>query len=83
MVFSARPMSSILSKRLSPAVACADRVQEHSIINIYSTRVASPLPEKFEQMKDEFYDIRCWDICTGLQKKDKLKDFDLQLMEIR
>jgi len=33
--------------------------------------------KKFEKMKDEYYAIRDWDVSTGLQKKDKLKELNL------
>jgi aldehyde:ferredoxin oxidoreductase len=33
--------------------------------------------EKFEKMKDEYYELRGWDIKTGLLKKDTLKKLDL------
>lgn len=36
--------------------------------------------DKFEQMKDEYYALRGWDISTGLLKKEKVKA--LQLSEI-
>ena len=32
---------------------------------------------KFEQMKDEYYRIRGWDVLTGFQKRDKLEDLNL------
>ena len=32
---------------------------------------------EFEKMKDEYYGIRGWDVATGLQTKDKLKELDL------
>ncbi|MBI4303825.1 MAG: hypothetical protein HY665_05760 [Chloroflexi bacterium] len=33
--------------------------------------------EKFEQMKDEFYRLRGWDVATGLQTKTKLRELGL------
>lgn len=33
--------------------------------------------EEFEKMKDEFYQIRGWDIPSGLQKRAKLRELDL------
>jgi aldehyde:ferredoxin oxidoreductase len=33
--------------------------------------------EKFEKMKDEYYELRGWDVKTGLLKKDTLKKLDL------
>jgi len=36
--------------------------------------------DKFEQMKDEYYELRGWDVSTGLLKKEKIKA--LQLSEI-
>jgi aldehyde:ferredoxin oxidoreductase len=33
--------------------------------------------KEFERMKDEFYDLRGWDIETGLQKKSTLEELDL------
>jgi len=33
--------------------------------------------DKFEQMLDEFYDLRGWDRATGLQKKDTLEEMGL------
>jgi len=33
--------------------------------------------EAFEKMKDEYYEIRGWDISTGLQTKKKLEELDL------
>lgn len=32
---------------------------------------------EFERMKDEYYQLRGWDITTGLQKKEKLKELGL------
>jgi len=34
--------------------------------------------EKFEKMKDEYYDIRGWDVQTGLQKKKRLEELGLE-----
>jgi len=34
--------------------------------------------EKFEQMKDEYYQIRGWDVATGLQKRAKLEELNLE-----
>ena len=34
--------------------------------------------EKFEQMKDEYYQLRGWDLKTGLLKKDTLKKLALE-----
>lgn len=34
--------------------------------------------EKFERMKDEYYQLRGWDVATGLQTKTKLKELGLQ-----
>jgi len=33
--------------------------------------------DKFEQMKDEFYQIRGWDVATGLQKRAQLEELNL------
>lgn len=33
--------------------------------------------EKFEKIKDEYYELRGWDLKTGLLKKDTLKKLDL------
>ncbi|MDY6844178.1 MAG: aldehyde ferredoxin oxidoreductase C-terminal domain-containing protein, partial [Thermodesulfobacteriota bacterium] len=33
--------------------------------------------DEFENMKDEFYALRGWDVSTGLQTKTKLEDLDL------
>ena len=33
--------------------------------------------EKFEQVKDEYYRLRGWDVRTGLQTKEKLRDLGL------
>jgi aldehyde:ferredoxin oxidoreductase len=35
-------------------------------------------PEKFERMKDEFYQLRGWDVATGLQKRAKLVELGLE-----
>ncbi len=34
--------------------------------------------EKFEKMKDEYYQLRDWDVATGLQTKAKLKEVGLE-----
>ena len=34
--------------------------------------------DKFEQMKDEYYQIRDWDVATGLQKRSKLEELNLE-----
>ena len=34
--------------------------------------------EKFERMKDEYYQLRGWDVATGLQKKTTLEELGLQ-----
>ena len=34
--------------------------------------------EKFEQLKDEYYELRGWDVPTGLLKKDTLKKLELE-----
>ena len=34
--------------------------------------------EQFEKMKDEYYAIRGWDIATGLQRKDGLRQLGLE-----
>jgi len=34
--------------------------------------------EKFERMKDEYYELRGWDLKTGLLRKDTLKKLDLE-----
>jgi aldehyde:ferredoxin oxidoreductase len=42
------------------------------------SRVGATLDrEEFEKMKDEYYELRGWDIATGLQKKDTLKRLGL------
>ncbi len=33
--------------------------------------------DKFEKMMDEYYEIRGWDVVTGLQKKETLESLDL------
>jgi aldehyde:ferredoxin oxidoreductase len=33
---------------------------------------------EFEKMKDEYYELRGWDVPTGLLKKDTLKRLDLE-----
>ena len=33
--------------------------------------------DKFEQLKDEYYMLRGWDISTGLQTRQKLEELDL------
>jgi aldehyde:ferredoxin oxidoreductase len=33
--------------------------------------------EGFEKMKDEYYELRGWDVATGLQRKEKLKELEL------
>jgi len=34
--------------------------------------------EKFEKLKDEYYQLRGWDVASGLQTKAKLKELGLQ-----
>jgi aldehyde:ferredoxin oxidoreductase len=34
--------------------------------------------EKFEQLKDEYYELRGWDVTTGLLRKNTLKRLDLE-----
>ena len=34
--------------------------------------------QDFEKLKDEYYELRGWDVETGLPKKQTLKDFDLE-----
>ncbi len=34
--------------------------------------------EKFEKMKDEYYQLRGWDVATGLQTRTKLEELGLQ-----
>ena len=34
--------------------------------------------DKFEQMKDEYYRIRGWDVATGLQERAKLEELNLE-----
>jgi aldehyde:ferredoxin oxidoreductase len=34
--------------------------------------------EGFEKMKDEYYELRGWDVATGFQKKGKLKELELE-----
>lgn len=34
--------------------------------------------DKFEQMKDEYYQIRGWDVLTGFQKRAKLEELGLE-----
>ena len=34
--------------------------------------------EKFERMKDEYYQLRRWDVATGLQTRQTLEDLDLK-----
>jgi aldehyde:ferredoxin oxidoreductase len=33
--------------------------------------------DEFERMKDEFYEIRGWDVATGFQTRAKLEELDL------
>ena len=33
--------------------------------------------DQFEKMKDEYYEVRGWDVTTGLQKKSKLEELGL------
>jgi len=33
--------------------------------------------EEFEKMKDEYYQLRGWDVASGLQKKAKLEELDM------
>jgi len=33
--------------------------------------------DEFEKMKDEYYEIRGWDVSTGLQKEGRLEELDL------
>ena len=33
---------------------------------------------KFEKMKDEYYQIRKWDVASGKQTSDRLKELDLE-----
>jgi aldehyde:ferredoxin oxidoreductase len=37
-------------------------------------------PAEFERMKDEYYQLRGWDIKTGLQKKEKLEELGLSVL---
>ena len=37
--------------------------------------------EKFEKMKDEYYQLRGWDSKTGYVKKDTLQKLDLKDIE--
>jgi hypothetical protein len=34
--------------------------------------------EGFEKMKDEYYELRGWDVATGFQKKEKLVELELE-----
>ncbi len=34
--------------------------------------------ESFERMLDEYYELRNWDVKSGLQKKEKLHELDLR-----
>jgi aldehyde:ferredoxin oxidoreductase len=34
--------------------------------------------EQFEKMKDEYYQLRQWDVATGLQTKSQLDDLGLK-----
>jgi len=34
--------------------------------------------EDFEKMKDEYYELRGWDVATGFQKKEKLRELELE-----
>ena len=34
--------------------------------------------DKFEMLKDEYYALRCWDVETGFQTKDKLRELELE-----
>lgn len=34
--------------------------------------------KKFERMKDEYYLLRGWDVATGLQTTEKLKELGLK-----
>ena len=44
---------------------------------VFSRRGMVVEREKFEQMKDEYYQIRGLDVPTGLQKRDKLEELNL------
>jgi aldehyde:ferredoxin oxidoreductase len=33
--------------------------------------------EEFEKMKDEYYELRGWDVASGLQSKEKLEELDM------
>jgi aldehyde:ferredoxin oxidoreductase len=33
--------------------------------------------DRFEKMKDEFYELRGWDVATGLPTETRLKELDL------
>ena len=35
--------------------------------------------QKFEEMKDEYYQIRGWDVATGLQTKPNFKNWGLRI----
>ena len=37
----------------------------------------SPWYDKFEQMKDEYYSLRGWDVKTGLQTRAKLEELQM------
>ena len=34
--------------------------------------------DRFEKMKDEFYELRGWDVATGLHTEKQLKALDLE-----
>jgi aldehyde:ferredoxin oxidoreductase len=35
----------------------------------------------FEKMKDEYYQLRGWDVASGLQNKDRLKELKLEFVQ--
>ena len=60
---------------LGPNPECMVPGKEGEIIS----RVGAVIDRReFENMKDEYYELRGWDAPTGLQKKDTLKRLDLE-----
>jgi aldehyde:ferredoxin oxidoreductase len=65
--------------------------QEEGMIGLFNPDLEMPGPgdtiitrkgatmdrAEFERMKDEYYDLREWDVATGLQKRKLLEDLGL------
>jgi aldehyde:ferredoxin oxidoreductase len=41
------------------------------------TGSSTGIGEAFEKMKDEYYQLRKWDVCTGLQTRAQLEEVGL------